>query len=333
MRNASTASALRDKTKCLYQPWRNDAFMADEYVQVMTPIQRWMYRTLLQAAFTCRERPYLPDDDARLWVLAGCENQQQWEINKVMIRACFTPKVIDGIPLLGHKATLDDWERMQNALAVRRESASVAGKASAAKRWGAAKSDGGVAEADFEPQDTNEQSTDANAEPTSDNGTLTERQRKITNRTEQNVTKPTNLPTKTAAGGSVGLVAVDSRAPLVPSNSAGNKKSDDEQTPESSGWRADLQRTILQCAGTEANDGDGVVLSVPFPESVFAWVEQTAREYRTKPARIFPAVEKWLAQRSFSGLNNPNIVWMKMEDEIPGFLLAVVREIRSGARS
>src|SRR5262245_2835324 len=79
----------------------------------MSPTQRWMYRTLLQAAFFHSTRPYLPDDDAQLWLLAGCESSKQWERNKGTVRAMFAVVEVDGLRLLSQKRLLTDWDRLE----------------------------------------------------------------------------------------------------------------------------------------------------------------------------------------------------------------------------
>lgn len=104
---------IEANSKPLYQPWREEAFRADERVYAMNPVQRWIYRTLLQAGFICSTRPYLPDDDGQLWMLAGCESRQQWEQNKDVVRAMFTPVEQDGIRLLSQKRLLADWTRLE----------------------------------------------------------------------------------------------------------------------------------------------------------------------------------------------------------------------------
>jgi len=101
------------KRKPLYQPWNEEAFRADLHVGAMTPTQRWIYRTLLQAAFFHSTRPHLPDDDAQLWLLAGCETPKQWERNKGVVRAMFTPVEVDGLRLLSQKRLLADWDRLE----------------------------------------------------------------------------------------------------------------------------------------------------------------------------------------------------------------------------
>jgi hypothetical protein len=101
------------KRKPLYQPWNEEAFRADVQVYAMAPVQRWMYRTLLQSAFFCSTRPYLPDDDTQLWMLAGCESHKQWDRNKDTVRAMFTPVELDGARLLSRKRLVEDWNRLE----------------------------------------------------------------------------------------------------------------------------------------------------------------------------------------------------------------------------
>lgn len=99
-------------SKPKYQLWNEEEFLGDLYVRAMTPLQRWMYRTLLQASFFHSTRPYLPDDDNLLWMLAGCENKQQWLNNMDPVRAMFTPLEEAGVRLIGQKRVVSDWERL-----------------------------------------------------------------------------------------------------------------------------------------------------------------------------------------------------------------------------
>jgi hypothetical protein len=98
--------------KALYQPWGEEEFRADLDVQAMGHMERWMYRTLCQAAFVSSTRPDLPDDDGQLWKMAGCETSKQWDKHKSAVRAMFTPSVEDGIPVLYRKRIRDDWNRI-----------------------------------------------------------------------------------------------------------------------------------------------------------------------------------------------------------------------------
>lgn len=96
-----------------YQPWNEEEFQADVFVRGMTHVQRWMYRTLLQASFFHTTRPYLPVDDKMLWILAGCENRQQWEENKAEVLERFTPVEIEGVSLLENKRVTSDWDKLK----------------------------------------------------------------------------------------------------------------------------------------------------------------------------------------------------------------------------
>lgn len=97
-----------------FQPWNEEEFQADIYVRGMTALQRWMYRTLLQATFFDTHRPYLPVDDELLWILAGCESQEQWDENKAKVLRRFT--AVDGRPdLMQNKRVVSDWENWQNS--------------------------------------------------------------------------------------------------------------------------------------------------------------------------------------------------------------------------
>lgn len=97
-----------------YIPWNEDEFYADINVRGLSTIQKWMYRTLLQNAFFCPSRPYLPDNDDMLWILAGCESKQQWDENKEAIRKIFFSVRKDGKKLLAQKRLLSDWNALVN---------------------------------------------------------------------------------------------------------------------------------------------------------------------------------------------------------------------------
>jgi hypothetical protein len=104
---------MASDNKPKFQPWNEEEFQADVYVRGMTPQQRWMYRTLLQAAFFHGTRPYLPTDDEVLWILAGCESPEQWQQNKEKIMRRFTP--VDGFPdLMQNKRVVADWSNLQD---------------------------------------------------------------------------------------------------------------------------------------------------------------------------------------------------------------------------
>jgi hypothetical protein len=105
-------SKMSQNKKPLYQPWNEEEFQADVYVRGMTPAQKWMYRTLLQASFFHTTRPYLPIDDEVLWVLAGCESPEQWEANKARVLKRFDQVDIDGTLLLENKRVTADWIKL-----------------------------------------------------------------------------------------------------------------------------------------------------------------------------------------------------------------------------
>lgn len=321
----SMSSFLNDTTKAMYQPWREEAFRADEFVQTMTPIQKWMFRTLLQAAFVCAERPYLPDDDARLWAMAGCESPAQWKQHKDVVRARFVPITLNKQRLLSHKRVIEDWNRIQEARETRIRSASTAGKASAAKRWGS-----GVSET-------------TQSQP-SDNGTLTEVNSPSTanNQEKGREVKPTNLPTElTWVGKSVGgrfsfddddtPPAVDKGGPaLAQTRAAGTAspvrapsghggKSNPAGKENLFGWKLDFQRKVQRIAAqNETGEGTGIVFAIPLPDKVFQFVEQFG-ETCGGLENAQQMVLDWLVSRSFAGLQNPNAVWDKMPDEVYGF--------------
>jgi hypothetical protein len=102
--------------KPAYQPWNEEEFISDYQVRGMTPVQRWIYRTLLQAAFFHKTRPYLPNDDGVLWILAGCESMEQWKENKTAVLKCFTVAKHDST-LLAQKRVTADWNHLEETRA------------------------------------------------------------------------------------------------------------------------------------------------------------------------------------------------------------------------
>jgi hypothetical protein len=140
------------KRKPLYMPWSEEAFRADIQVMAMTTLQRWMYRALLQAAFFHSTRPYLPDEDAQLWMLAGCENEKQWERNKAAVRAAFTPVEIDGVRLLSRKRLVEDWTRIMEKRQALAEAGRKGGQANAKPEQSKCLPDAKPAEAQAKPE-------------------------------------------------------------------------------------------------------------------------------------------------------------------------------------
>jgi uncharacterized protein YdaU (DUF1376 family) len=121
--------------KPLYQPWNEEEFLSDVRVRGLTCVQRWMYRTLLQAAFFHSTRPYLPNDDRILWVLAGCESLEQWRANRDSVLELFT--FSHDSKLLGNKRVIEDWQRLEES---REKMAELGRKSAAVKRTFSARS-------------------------------------------------------------------------------------------------------------------------------------------------------------------------------------------------
>lgn len=121
---------MRSNKKPLYQPWNEEEFMSDTSVRIMTTLQRWMYRTLLQASFFHTTRPYLPNDNKVLWILAGCESINQWESNKDAVLGRFTT-VKGNRKLLENKRVTEDWSRLEES---RERMAELGRKSAAVKR-------------------------------------------------------------------------------------------------------------------------------------------------------------------------------------------------------
>jgi uncharacterized protein YdaU (DUF1376 family) len=124
---------LDERSKALYQPWNEDGFSADLIVRSMTPVQRWIYRTLLQHAFVCSERPRLPNDDRLLWRMAGCESKDQWLDNKEVILEMFQNVTIEGKELLTQPRLEEDWTRIQAIREKRVDAGRKGGESKASK--------------------------------------------------------------------------------------------------------------------------------------------------------------------------------------------------------
>lgn len=93
-----------------YQFWKEQDFSSDEQVAYgMTYLQRHFYRTLLQKAFICSTRPYLPTSDDQLWLLADAGSKDSWVENKNAIMVKFQLAEIDGAEVWAHKRLLRDW--------------------------------------------------------------------------------------------------------------------------------------------------------------------------------------------------------------------------------
>lgn len=120
--------------KPLYQPWNEEEFRADVRVISMSPLQRYLYRTLLQASFFCSTRPYLPNNDEQLFQLAWCESKKQWDTTKVPILKMFTAVEISGEKLLKHKRVLSDWQRITKKRKALAKAGQKGGEANATAR-------------------------------------------------------------------------------------------------------------------------------------------------------------------------------------------------------
>jgi hypothetical protein len=119
--------------KALYQPWNEDEFVSSNGVQYMTSLESWMYRTLLQKAFFCSVRPYLPDNDNVLWHMAGCENKEQWKKNKRAVLKNFQKFSQNGQKLLKQTRLEIDWDREQKRRQVLADNGRKGGLAAQAK--------------------------------------------------------------------------------------------------------------------------------------------------------------------------------------------------------
>jgi hypothetical protein len=115
--------------KPLWMPWSEEEFQGDVFVRGMNWLQRHLYRTLLQSMFFHSARPYLPNDDEILWILAGAESPEMWVQNKATVLRRFT-KVPDNENLLEQKRVTSDW----NKLVEMRDQKSEMGLKSAAVR-------------------------------------------------------------------------------------------------------------------------------------------------------------------------------------------------------
>lgn len=94
--------------------WYEKDFSADAYVsRVMRPLHRHFYRALLIASCFNSERPYLPNDDEQLWILADAESLEQWMSHKDVVMRKFT--LTADSKHWQHKRILKDWQLMLDA--------------------------------------------------------------------------------------------------------------------------------------------------------------------------------------------------------------------------
>ena len=101
-----------------YHCWSENDFQADRHVQRMSYPARRLYRALLQAAFTCPTRPYLPADDEELYLLAEADDLEYWILHKEPVLKMFTPfKGEGGEDLLERERLTRDWQQMTETIA------------------------------------------------------------------------------------------------------------------------------------------------------------------------------------------------------------------------
>lgn len=106
--------------------WNERDFVVDTYR--LKPTERRLLRTLVQQAYFCDTRPYLPADDNLLWQLADADSLEQWQEHKRAVLQFFHS--LPNEPLLYNKRVLIEWKK----IALYLEQKSIAGKASAARR-------------------------------------------------------------------------------------------------------------------------------------------------------------------------------------------------------
>lgn len=100
----------KEKIKPQWMRWYEDSFQADVRVRYMKPMQRHLYRALIIQSFYCDTRPYLPDDDDKLWMLADADSKEHWMQHAETVRGMFKPTEVDGVKLLCHGKVLREWE-------------------------------------------------------------------------------------------------------------------------------------------------------------------------------------------------------------------------------
>lgn len=122
-----------ERSKADYQPWNHEHFMADRFVRRMRPAARKTYVMLLHEAFFCSTRPYLPDDDNELWLLADCEDMTEWQCIRDEVLDMFERIEIDGQKVLAQRRVEEDWERLLEKRDVKTERSRKGGLARQAK--------------------------------------------------------------------------------------------------------------------------------------------------------------------------------------------------------
>jgi uncharacterized protein YdaU (DUF1376 family) len=110
--------------------WDEQAFWADETVRFMTPTQRGMYTRLLMSCYFGAFRPYVPNDDSKLWRMADAESLAHWQTNREPILSKFAEETVNGVAVLSNGRCLEEWSRQEAWL----EKSKMGGKKSAAMR-------------------------------------------------------------------------------------------------------------------------------------------------------------------------------------------------------
>lgn len=99
----------KEKIKPQWMRWYEESFQSDVRVRYMKPMQRHLYRALIIQSFYCDTRPYLPDDDDMLWMLADADSKEHWMQHAETVRGMFKRTEVDGVKLLCHGKVLREW--------------------------------------------------------------------------------------------------------------------------------------------------------------------------------------------------------------------------------
>lgn len=124
------------KLKPLFHPWDERDFQTNKLVQRMTPTQRSYYKNLLQNAWICSTRPYLPHDDDELWLLADAESKELWITNKEPVEKMFKSFTRFGGKkrYLSHSRVTTDWRRVSTLYELKRKNGQLGGTATQQRR-------------------------------------------------------------------------------------------------------------------------------------------------------------------------------------------------------
>jgi hypothetical protein len=113
-----------------YMTWWEEDFLSDRKVMRMLPQARHYYRALLQAALFCSTRPYLPNIEEELMLLADAISPEDWSTHRETVLRMFDACELNGVQLYSHKRLLEQWKIMQDQQKHWKEM----GRRSAAKR-------------------------------------------------------------------------------------------------------------------------------------------------------------------------------------------------------